>query len=506
MKTSHSHLQLTLADGRAGNTLLVAVLLLAVLSVVGATVLQTVSNRYDYSQKAVGWSEALNAAEAGADFGFANCGWNAAGQSAWTGWKKYNAGSWITVTNTADANAQVAAGNRIIYDLPAGSHLMTTGEGTTDLWYHVEVDSPPSFLIAGNRWYRVRATGYAGLTGMARANNDSPDGARTHNDILRKFDLRIDHFIKRYGDYAYVAGTSVAVAPQAARRIEFIVRPQTPFARAIVAAAPTGNPVSVPLVDSFNSTDTTNYPNGQYSITPRNPSTGVGTNATVYVNAPISSFNANLYGNLETNGGSVTKTNQISGTVSNNVTLPVPSVPPPSWAVTSTGPVPATITAGPITAPTYGSYSSLSNITVVLPNGQTQGEANIYVTGDVIGGITVAQGVTLKLWFAGNFSMKAAAINNLNNNARYLQLYGIDPATGQARSFDIGSGSPGYTYFTLDAPAYDFSVNGNPDFVGAFIVKTLSGNGNTTWHYDEALAGAGLVTGYQRASWVEDPR
>ena len=115
-------------------------------------------------------------------------------------------------------------------------------------------------------------------------------------------------------------------------------------------------------------------------------------------------------------------------------------------------------------------------------------------------------GVTLKIWFEGNFTMKARDIDNLNNNAASLQFYGIDPPAGQSRSFDIGSGNPGYVYFILDAPAYDFSVNGNPDFVGAFTVKTLNGNGNTTWHYDEALASAGLVTSYQRASWVEDPR
>ena len=313
---------MALGKAHSGNTLLVAVLLLAVLSLVGATVLQTVSNRYDYSQKAVGWSEALNAAEAGADFGFAHCGWNLAGQAPWTGWKKYNSAtsSWVTVTDANDANTEIAAGRRVVYDLPAGSHLVGTGEGTTDLWYHVEVDSPASFLISGNRWYRIRSTGYAGLAGMARSNNDSPDGSRTHNEMLaRKYDLRLDHFIKRYGDYAHAAGTSVAVTPQTTRRVEIIAKPQTPFSRAIVASAPTGNPVSVPIVDSYDSTDTAHYAGGLYSSASRNVSTGVGVNATVYINAPISSFNATLYGSLETNGGTVTGGNNISGTVTNNV-------------------------------------------------------------------------------------------------------------------------------------------------------------------------------------------
>ncbi len=455
MKTKSPSQTIVLGNDRSGNTLLVAVLLLAVLSLVGATVLQTVSNRYDYSQKAVGWAEALNAAEAGVDFGFAHCGWNLAGQAAWTGWKKYDSATsnWVTVTDANDANTEIAAGRRVIYDLPAGSHLLGTGEGTTDLWYHVEVDSPASFVISGNRWYRIRSTGYAGLTGMARSNNDSPDGARTHNDMLRKYDLRLDHFIKRYGDYAHAAGTSVTVTPQATRRVEIIAQPQTPFSRAIVASAPTGNPVSVPIVDSYDSTDTTHYPGGLYSSAPRNASTGVGVNASVYINAPISSFNANLYGSLETNGGTVTSGGNISGTVTNNVTLTIPPVSVPSWAVTASGPAPSTITAGTVTSPSRGSYSSANNISVVLPAGQTTGEANIYVTGDVTGGITVAQGVTFKIWFEGNFSMKARDITNPNNNSANLQLYGIDPPAGQTRSFSIGSGNPGYTYFTLDAPA-----------------------------------------------------
>lgn len=506
--TIHPQRQRCRGEHEAGNTLLVAMLFLAVLSLVSATVLQTVSNRYAATQKAVGWSESLNAAEAGADFGYANCGWNVAGQAAFSGWKKYDSGAsgWVDVTDVADANAQIAAGNRIIYDLPAGSRLTTTGEGTTDLWYHVEVDSPASFLVGGNRWYRVRATGYAGLAGAARANNDSLEGASAHNNMLRKLDLRIDHFIKRYGDYAHAAGTSVAVSPQATRRVELILQPLTPFTRAIVAANPTGSPLNVPLVDSFDSTDLSHYPLGLYNSSSRNLSTGVGVNATVYVNAPISSFNATIYGNLGTNNGTVPQGNNITGTVTNNATLVIPPVSAPSWRVTASGAAPSTITAGTLAAPTHGSYSSANDIIVVLPPGQTQGEANLYVTGNVTGGITVAAGVTLKIWFEGNFSMKASDINNANNRAANLQLYGIDPVAGQTRTFDISAGQPGYRYFVLDAPSYAFSVNGNPDFVGAFVVKTLSGNGNTTWHYDEALGSVGEVVGYQRASWVEDPR
>ena len=110
-----------------------AVLCLAVLSVVGASVLQTISHRYDYSQKAVGWSEALNAAEAGTNFGFANCVWSLgnSGTGAWTGWKKFDitASTWMPVTNQADGDNELSLGNRLVYDLPANLRLLSTGGG-----------------------------------------------------------------------------------------------------------------------------------------------------------------------------------------------------------------------------------------------------------------------------------------------------------------------------------------------------------------------------------------
>jgi hypothetical protein len=264
--------------------------------------------------------------------------------------------------------------------------------------------------------------------------------------------------------------------------------------------------LSVPIVDSYDSTDTVHYPGGLYTSAPRNAATGIGTNATVLVNAPISSLGGNFYGDVSTNGGTLTKTANITGTVTNTASITIPPVDAPSWATNPVTGASGALTAGTTSSPLCASYSSASNIVVNLPPGQTTGVANLYITGNVTGGITVAKGVTLRIWFAGNFSMKARDINNLNSNAANLQLYGITPSVGQARSFDIGSGTPGYVYFTLDAPAYDFSVNGNPDFCGSWVVKTMSGNGNTTWHYDEALGGAGIPTDYKRAMWVEDER
>src|ERR1700683_1756721 len=110
----------------SGSTFVIALLMLMVLSLVGATGLMTVSTRYNYTQKAIGWDEALAAAEAGADYGMVNCRRTlpTSETSPWIGWEKYaGAYTWTPVLSSADAAAQLALGQTLIYNLPAASYL-----------------------------------------------------------------------------------------------------------------------------------------------------------------------------------------------------------------------------------------------------------------------------------------------------------------------------------------------------------------------------------------------
>jgi hypothetical protein len=146
---------------------------------------------------------------------------------------------------------------------------------------------------------------------------------------------------------------------------------------------------------------------------------------------------------------------------------------------------------------------------VALPQVNTTGVANIYVSGDVTGGITIAQGVTLKIWFTGNFSMKSSNIVNPNNNAAFLQLFGITPPAGQTEKVtlsDDGSGNPIQCYFLLDSPGHDFTVSSNPDLFGAIVANSITASGVANLHYDEALANVGDLVDFKRAMWVEDER
>ena len=485
--------------------------MLMVLSLVGATVLMTVSARYNYTQKAIGWDEALAAAEAGADYAMVNCRRTlpASTTSPWIGWEKYTgAYQWTPVSSSADATAQLAAGQTLIYNLPAGSHLISTGEGATEFWYHVEVDAPASLMVNGNQWYRIRSTGYAALPGLARAGNDNPSGARTHNDILRKLDLRVDHFIMRYGDYAHGIGSAVSVAPQATRRVEVIAKPTTPFNLAAFAASPTGAPLSLSLVDSFDSRDSVNYPGGVYNSAARNTVTGVGSKGSIYINAPISTLSAAVYGDVSTNYGTLARTSNITGEVDNEEALVIPTVSAPSWAASVVSSPTATLVAGPPSSPVYQSWSSINSLSVSLPPGNSTGIAYIYVSGNVTGGITIAPGVTLNIWFAGNLSMKAHKIVNGNNNAASLLLYGITPPNGQTRtvSLNSGQGSPGVLYLVLDCPGYDVTIASNPSLCGAVVAKTITAAGGASLHYDEALSVVGGPVDFKRAMWVEDDR
>ena len=506
-----SSLALRYARRSSGSTFVIALLMLMVLSLVGATVLMTVSTRYNYTQKAIGWDEALAAAEAGADFGMVNCRRTlpTSTTSPWTGWQKYTgAYKWAPVVSSADAAAQLAAGQTLIYNLPAGSHLMSTGEGSTEFWYHVEVDAPASLVINGNQYYRIRSTGYAALPGLARAGNDNPSGARTHNDILRKMDLRFDHFIMRYGDYAHAVGSAIPVSPQATRRVEVIARPATLFTLAAFAASPTGSPLSLALIDSFDSRDTVNYPGGLYNSAPRNPATGVGSKGSIYINAPISSLSASIYGDVSTNYGTLAASSNITGAVENQATMDVPIVTAPSWAASVVSSPLTTLVAGPPSSPVYQSWTSIDKLSVSLPSGYSTGFAYIYVTGNVTGGITIEPGVTLAIWFGGNFSMKTQKIVNGNNNAANLQLYGITPPAGESRTVSLTSSgsSPGLLYFILDSPGYDVTVASNPDLAGAIVAKTIMATGGAMLHYDEALSTVGGPVDFERAMWVEDPR
>ena len=139
-----------------------------------------------------------------------------------------------------------------------------------------------------------------------------------------------------------------------------------------------------------------------------------------------------------------------------------------------------------------------------------------------IGPITVGAGVNAKIYFTGGMNIKASDLVNNNvdgavgvlnadgtlstnySRAGHLQFYGISPTDGSMQSIAIAP--PGNLYATIYAPSADISLTGNPDWFGAVVAHSFTGNGNTGFHYDKQITGFGVPIDYQIASYIEDIR
>ena len=143
-------------------------------------------------------------------------------------------------------------------------------------------------------------------------------------------------------------------------------------------------------------------------------------------------------------------------------------------------------------------------------------------TGDV-GPITIGKGVNAKIYFTGSMSVKARELVNNNvdggagvynadgsnstnySRAAHMQFYGVSPTDGSSQSIAIAP--PGNIWATIYAPNADISLTGNPDWFGAIVASSFTGNGNTGFHYDTQLGLlVGPLTDYQIASYIEDVR
>jgi len=220
-----------------------------------------------------------------------------------------------------------------------------------------------------------------------------------------------------------------------------------------------------------------------------------------------------LYGNLATNGGTIVRSNQITGTIDNNVPftlppfkmptdLPLPQNSPNRANGNTTINPPA---AGTPQSPNFYLFSSFNGNLTVNPYGSTMTYVAIHTTSDITGTIDVKPNVHLVIYFDGNVNIKARDLNNETGLAGNLQLYGISP-TDPSVNQTINISPPGNFAATIYAPSAAYTMNGNPDITGALVCKTFYGNGNTSWHYDRQLNHEGDAVDYRIISYVEDTR
>jgi hypothetical protein len=536
----------------SANVLICALCAIVIVSLIGANVLSNSTKRLNASSNQVrAWKEALEAAEAGGEMAFTELRKQMSTDSTvrgsqWSGW---------TNSGTTHTSPQTTFGSsNLIAQTTVETFYFDSG-GV----FHSGTNPDPN----QNNWYRVRSKGTSPLPNLKRAGMDDAlleDGqkhfaalgstlmkdvtARGKGDsLLRKIDFQYDHFVSTYGpngDGLNKALVAPLVAPSISRRIEQIVTPVTPFFDAAIKANGTFRGLgSAAYIDSYDSR------NGPYDSTvktnPSSPYYKDSRHGSVEIGSSTATVMGTIYGDLATNGGTVVNSQNVTGTVDNNVpfTLPDYNMPDTSgWSYqapgSGAGKLPSSVTsnsqsltpaaAGTSTAPNYYVISTLSgNLTVNPVNSTTDTYVAIRVNGSdshgngITGGIVVTPKVHLKIYFDYNINTK----NNdlVNNNptstnplAGNLQFYGISPPRDtngnpvRTQTINLNSGTPAILAATFYAPSADVNENGNPDFIGTVVSKSFYANGNISWHYDRALNSEGELLDFRIASYVEDTR
>ena len=184
----------------AGNTLLLALGTIVILSAVGANVLGNLTTRYNVSNNQVrGWKQAQHAAEAAGDIAYAEVRKAA-----------LDPANSIFEPTGAVCLAKGWTKNGSTYTSPV------TTFGPDNLIASSTVDHFYNDPFTGNPWYRIRAKGTAPLRGLKRVGMDDRMGPGTRGDsLLRKIDFTYDHFIAAYGPNG--DGVGKAIVPVAAR-------------------------------------------------------------------------------------------------------------------------------------------------------------------------------------------------------------------------------------------------------------------------------------------------
>jgi hypothetical protein len=477
--------------GGAGSVLVWTVLIIAILSFVGAEVLQIVTLKYQNALQTATWQESLVAAESGVDLAIIEMRKSLypTPNHAWEGW------------NDTPGDGVTSHGL---------STIPNAGLAGTPMTIEVNVDAPAQLKDPQNSWqyYRVRATGSMPLTGGARVTGSKEDTS------LRKLNLQWE----RFTDWVLAPRPfGPSDVPHASRRVEAIVRPVSSFELAIMSLGTLDLTNENIVVDSYDSRDPAKSTNGLYDVTKRQQNGDIATDGNL-----IEAGNAHVYGDVATNSGTVSGAANITGIERTDFYQePIP-VAAPAWPAINPSPMTvngnATINASPVRGSPESRYM-LSQISI--SGGQTLALAGkpdgsptyveIYVTGNVsVGGtsqIVVGPGVKATIYFAGNVNIQGNGMVNSNNQPGDLALYGIQPGKDVTQTVTLGGN--GQLTAAVYAPGADISVNGsgsNGHVYGSFVGKTVVMNGVTNLHYDEALGKGGLINNYKIVSWFEDTR
>ncbi|MCE9609490.1 MAG: hypothetical protein K8R23_04625 [Chthoniobacter sp.] len=488
---------------QSGSAVLAALGILAVTLVMVSVALTQARHRFQTSHYSSRWSQAEQAAEAGAELALMT-----AQRSSWT------ADGWPS------APGEVGA--------PAVEQTFTL---STDLPVSVTV-AVDQVAINSVIWLRIRSRGKADVSGGAVAGID-PQDVR-----LRKLSLRYDR----------ADGTSVGASPRTTRTVAILAEPvaKSPYKMALLMNQKLV--MSGGSVDSFDSSDPTKSTTGLYDIAKRQTNGDVAINDTqgvsdlggAYVYGDVTYAGGTTFsrmsvstaegfssptGTLSEGGASdpsstaPTGTANVQGTVSSASPTPVVPVLAPTWTAFNATPTAIcnsmSLTGGTKSAPARYKVSSVSlpvgkRLTMCSHATGAESYIEVWVTGNFtatdIGSIQHEPGVHVIYHVEGDVTVNASSFANQSNTAANNVINVINPAEGVSQTVNV-SGS-GAFIGAINAPGAAVTVSDSTSFSGGLIGKTMNICNGASIHYDEALgrAGIGPADRYRVGSWVEAVR
>ncbi|MDB6033311.1 MAG: hypothetical protein JWM16_3649 [Verrucomicrobiales bacterium] len=182
-----------------------------------------------------------------------------------------------------------------------------------------------------------------------------------------------------------------------------------------------------------------------------------------------------------------------SGWLKKDMNAYIPDVPSP-W---SGGALPLVIGSGGGVVGS-GNYEVWGNLT--LGGSGTlhiNGDAKIWVKGNlnINGEIKINPPAHLTMYVDGDMSLHG----DWNNKGSPGDMYLFGMPT--CKKVDVWTGADFEA--VVYAPSADLVLKGNAEFYGASVTKTVSMNGTTAYHYDEALGTSSASRGYVVISWEE---
>jgi hypothetical protein len=478
--------------GREAGSVTIAALgvLTITLALVGSALVEA-SSRFRTSHHSIRWTQAGQAAEAGAEIALLSG----------------NANTWVADGWSAAPGAPGAA--PVTRTVAISSAASATGTVNAT----IAVDK---LSFGGAQWLRIRSTGQADIAGGAVAGLDPRD------NLLRKLSLRHDR----------QAGSSVTT-PRATRTVEILAEPRAvrPFQWAFVCRELFDMRTHA-KIDSYDSRDSSKSdfgPFGAYGVYTPSKKQANGDIATTDALHTWNLNGANIDGDVHTPTGDVDHANRVTGSIFDGFEFTFPDEVSPNWTVvtqnhgvvTNTS---KTITAGSQASPTRHKFTSINltndsrNIQIKNPAGKTESWIELWITGDTVidgkkaTGIKIDPGVHCTIHFGGKVEIKASpgggsyGLLNGSQLASNLVVRAYGGASGAIKDFILTDSD---FWGVVSAPWYKVKFDGpSRNIHGAFLSWQFDVSDLTKLHYDEALSdfSLGQGRGLTVRSWVEAVR